>query len=211
MAQQLGQSAFFYYNPDPSPENNRQHGHFTPHPHGLPMPAGQTLLSEPLPLYNASMGYVRPNSSCSQASYAAKSGYTSQSLLTPIASPQPLGHKPTILVQQQDLFPLDTDCSEMRFAPSTPTLSSSGSTISSPPSTCEFLPTPVNGAFYSLELLEGVKEGCEGEVLSEILGGEFTRSASPPMTPGKQTFAVMSLGHGLRGRGRGRGRAGALR
>lgn len=33
--------------------------------------------------------------------------------------------------------------------------------------------------------MEGVKKGCEGEVKSEILaGGDWTRSCSPPLTPG---------------------------
>ncbi len=33
--------------------------------------------------------------------------------------------------------------------------------------------------------MEGVKEGCEGDVKSEILaGGDWTRCCSPPLTPG---------------------------
>ena len=36
-----------------------------------------------------------------------------------------------------------------------------------------------------LDNIEGVKEGCEGDVQSEILaGGEWTRCCSPPLTPG---------------------------
>jgi hypothetical protein len=95
-------------------------------------------------------------------------------------------YKPTICVQQQQqqespyLFPLDTDC----YAPSTPPLSTSGSAVSSPPSTAEILPTPVNNVFYA-QGLEGVKTGCEDEVFSEILAGDnWTNTASPPMTPG---------------------------
>jgi hypothetical protein len=38
--------------------------------------------------------------------------------------------------------------------------------------------------FFSGEGIEGVKQGCEEEVFSEILaGGDWQRSASPPMTP----------------------------
>ena len=43
-----------------------------------------------------------------------------------------------------------------------------------------------------LDNIEGVKEGCEGDVQSEILaGGDWTRCCSPPLTPG--TFYVTSL------------------
>jgi C2H2 transcription facotor len=185
-AQAMGQnSPFFYYNPDPSPEN-RQHGHFTPHPHGHLshqfQPQNQEVFCP------SAMGFKRPSSSGSQAQYP-RTAYANQPLMTPVASPQPMYQKPTILIQQQDspfLHPLDTDFSDMRYAPATPPLSSSGSSISSPPSTCDILPTPVNGVFFNGEGIEGVKQGCEEEVFSEILaGGDWQRSASPPMTPGK--------------------------
>ena len=109
-----------------------------------------------------------------------------------VASPRPMCQKPTILVQDNasHLLGLDTDCinSDMYAFPSTPALSASGSAMGSPPSTCEILPTPVNGnVFFGLENLEGVKQGCEGEVQSENLaGGDWTSMGSPPMTPGKQ-------------------------
>jgi hypothetical protein len=75
------------------------------------------------------------------------------------------------------LLTLDTDC----HMPSTPALSASSSTVSSPPSSYEMMPTPTNLSFA----LEGVKAGCEGDVLSENLaGGDFFRLASPPMSPG---------------------------
>jgi hypothetical protein len=180
----MAQSPFFYYNPDPSPEN-RQHGHFSPHPHGLPNSPYQSQCQDGY--YQANMVFTRPSSSDSQCSYGPRTAYVPQSLMTPVASPQPMYQKPTILIQQDSpyLHPLDTDFSDMRFAPATPPLSSSGSAISSPPSSCEFLPTPVNSTFFQGEGLEGVKMGCEEEVFSEILaGGDWTRSASPPMTPG---------------------------
>ncbi|KAF2176712.1 hypothetical protein K469DRAFT_606285 [Zopfia rhizophila CBS 207.26] len=180
----MGQSPFFYYNPDPSPENNRQHGHFTPHPHGQPNPTFQPQNQEAFCPPN--MFFKRPSSSSSQTSYP-RTAYANQALLTPVASPQPMYQKPTILIQQQDspyLHPIDTDFSDLRFAPATPPLSSSGSAISSPPSVCDVLPTPVNGAFFHGEGIEGVKQGCEEEVFSEILAaGAEWRSASPPMTP----------------------------
>lgn len=170
-SQAMGQSPFFYYNPDPSPENHRQHGHFTPHPHGE-----QTFQHG---LYAPTVMIKRPSSSNSMHAYP-QTAYAHH-MLTPVASPQPMYQKPTILIQEQNspyLHPIDTDFS---YAPATPPLSSSGSNISSPPSTCDVLPTPVNGLF---EGIEGVKQGCEGEVFSEILAaGAEWRSASPPMTP----------------------------
>lgn len=178
-AQVMGQSPFFYYNPDPHGENARQHGHFTPHPSG----------QSPQTYQPQNMIFQRPSSSNSQAAYP-HTAYASQ-MLTPVASPQPMYQKPTILIQPQDspyLHPIDTDFSDMRFAPATPPLSSSGSNISSPPSTCDVLPTPIN-AFFPGEGIEGVKQGCEEEVFSEILAaGADWRSASPPMTPGKQSL-----------------------
>jgi hypothetical protein len=180
-SQAMSQSPFFYYQPESSPENNRQHGHFTPHPHGQ---HGSTF--QPLPqdaFCPSNMYYKRPSSSNSQ--YAQ---YPQHAMLTPIASPQPMYQRPTILVQEQHspfLHPIDTDFTDMRFVPATPPLSSSGSNISSPPSVCDFIPTPVNDAFFG-EGIEGVKQGCEGEVFSEILAsGADWRSASPPMTPGE--------------------------
>ena len=173
-----GQAPFFYYNPDPNSEN-RQHGHFTPHPHGLPMSAaGQDAVA----IYTTHM-YQRPSSSCSPVAYQQMPPHYAAQMMTPVQSPQPVYQKPTILVQQDSpyLYPIDTDC----HAPATPPLSSSGSAISSPPSTADILPTPVNGCF-GVQSFDGIKAGCEDEVFSEILAGEdWTRSTSPPLTPGK--------------------------
>jgi hypothetical protein len=170
----MGQSHFFYYNPDTNTDNTRQHGHFTPHPSG----------QSPQTFHPHAIAFQRPSSSHSQAPYP-QMAYANQ-MLTPVASPQPMYQKPAILFHAQDspyLHPIDTDFSDLRFAPATPPLSSSGSNISSPPSTCDVLPTPVN-AFFPGEGIEGVKQGCEGEVFSEILAaGAEWRSSSPPMTP----------------------------
>lgn len=74
----------------------------------------------------------------------------------------------------------------MTLDPATPALSEARSGSSSPPSTCGVLPTPIMGSFFGSCMLEGVKEGCEGDVKNEILaGGDFTRACSPPLTPGK--------------------------
>jgi 5-methylcytosine-specific restriction endonuclease McrA len=90
--------------------------------------------------------------------------------------------KPQVLVHdnEQYLFPLDTDC----YAPSTPPLSCSGSAVSTPPSSADFLPTPLNSNFMAHALEGVVKAGCEEEVFSEILAGDsWTSTVSPPMTP----------------------------
>lgn len=109
-----------------------------------------------------------------------------------MASPQPMQQKAAFLYQQNGLpLTLDTECGapDVHIYPSTPPLSVSGSSVSSPPSSCGLLPTPVAGPFFALENIEGVKEGCEGDVQSEILaGGEWTRCCSPPLTPGTSFF-----------------------
>ena len=176
-AQPMGQAPFFYYNPEAPNEKARQHGHFTPHPSGQQ----QQQMFHPLLLQ-------RPSSSSSSPSTPFQPSLNNSALLTPVASPQPLYQKPAILIQQQDspfLRPIETD---FTFSPATPPLSSCGSSISSPPSSCDVLPTPVQ-PFFAGEGME-VTQGCEGEVFSEILaaGVEWPGSASPPMTPGKRIF-----------------------
>jgi hypothetical protein len=82
---------------------------------------------------------------------------------------------------------------DMYYYPSTPPLSSSGSTLSSP-STCESLHTPLNTVFLGLEGFEGVKEGCESDVqLENLAGGDWARCGSPPMTPGKLKSSKLPL------------------
>ncbi|KAK3718836.1 hypothetical protein LTR37_004752 [Vermiconidia calcicola] len=186
----MAQSAFFYYNPEPSPEH-RQHGHFTPHPHshGLPM---AVLPSSPehMMTYHQQM-YQRPHSAGvpMQYQYQPAPQYYPQAMLTPAASPRAQHHKPAFLMQQdpRGLVPLDTECHG--YYPSTPALSAAGSlsSVDSPPSTAEIVPTPINGAFFSRQIptdFQAVKEGCEEEVFSEVLaGGNWTRPGSPPLTP----------------------------
>lgn len=84
-------------------------------------------------------------------------------------------------------MPIDTRFvgNEYYAFPSTPPLSAAGSSVSSPPSSNGTLHTPID-SFFTLEKVEGVKEGCEGEVHTEILANvDWQRSASPAMTPGK--------------------------
>lgn len=163
---QATSAPFFYYNPEPQGERTTQHGHFTPQP-----ASQQTLQPQ--------MYYQRPSSA--QSMSYPQTAYANQ-MMTPVASPQPMYQKPAIFVHPQDspfLQTLDTDF----YAPATPPLSSCGSNISSPLSSYDLLPTPVN-AFFPGESIEGVKQGCEGEVFAELLStGAEWRSTTPPMTP----------------------------
>jgi hypothetical protein len=179
----LGQAPFFYYNPDPITDN-RQHGHFSQQPHALQYPPHHGMPGqEHMALYSPNSYQQRPSSAHSQVQYhqQMQHQYAPQPLMTPVQSPQPMYQKPTILVQQDSpyMLQLDTDC----YAPSTPPLSTSGSTVSSPPST-EILPTPVSHTFYGQPGLEVMKGAGEEEAFSEILAGDsWNNSASPPMTP----------------------------
>jgi len=185
--QAQGQSPFFYYNPDPKPDN-RQHGHFSQQPNTIQMPlysVHQQQYVQPLP---STPVYSRPNSACSQPPmhpHIYNNGYHMN--MTPVVSPRPLYQKPTILIQEQaPRLMIESNAQEcdMYYYPTTPPLSASGSSISSP-SSCEIMHTPVNQIFYGAEGFEGVKEGCEGEVQSENLAGhDWARCGSPPMTPG---------------------------
>ena len=189
----MGQSPFFYYNPRPSPEN-RQHGHFTSHPHGLPMAVLPSSPEHMMPYQQQQQQqppmYQRPHSAGSFMHYQTAPMYVQQPMLTPAASPKQY-HRPTILVQHEvpNLMPLNTECHG--YYPGTPTLSASGSfssvsSLDSPPNG-DMLPTPVNGMFFArpnMITYPAVKEGCEEEVYSEVLaGGNWTRPGTPPMTP----------------------------
>ena len=171
----MGPNSYYYYQPEPQSEPKYQHGQYSLQmQQGAILPPQMVKAVSPNPQISAqqAQGYLT----------AANPGY--QHLMpTPVASPQPIHYRPTILIEKQETQPLavDTDCS-----PATPALSASGSSASSPPSSVGFLPTPVNGSTPAPESLPGVKQGCEVEVLSEILaGGDFPRSQSPPLTPSK--------------------------
>lgn len=177
-AQVMGQSPFFYYNPDPKPDN-RQHGHFSPHPN-LQVHHMQPVPSTPI--------YSRPTSSCSQSAAAVQMYNASiQSAMIPMASPRPLYQKPTILIQEHNhrlLYDIEGADADMYYNPTTPPLSQTGSNVNSP-SSYEILQTPSeNTSYFGMEMFEGVKEGCQSEVRSESLAGlDWTRCGSPPMTP----------------------------
>jgi hypothetical protein len=179
---------FFYYHPDPNPQPQaRHHGHFTPHPNGgsmqfqAPMPhhMQQMPIEQQVPIY---VPHAYHQHSVRSPQQFAVAGYSPKPLLTPVQSPQQAGQKLHIMVQHDSpyAFSLDGD-----YAPSTPPLSASGSAVSSPPSTCEVLPTPVNSSFVG-QTLDGVKSDDGG--LSELFAGEeWTNATTPPMTPSKSS------------------------
>ncbi|KAK4173048.1 hypothetical protein QBC36DRAFT_349067 [Triangularia setosa] len=97
--------------------------------------------------------YSRPSSSCSSQqppmlSHTFTGTTISPCMLTPVASPQPINYK--------SLLALDTGLGELEGlrSPSTPALSCSGSTVSSPGSTYEMLATPLNPMLSGLDGLE---------------------------------------------------------
>ena len=167
----MGQAPVFYYQQDPHAEQrNSQYI-----PHGYP-----AHYNGPMAFHPEHMKPFAPHQQYPPAFHYPQAAMP-QAMATPVASPQPVSHRPTILIDRQfsPLQPLDTECS-----PATPALSTSASSIGSPPSRCALLPTPVNGGTPVPDSLIGVKQGCEGEVLTEILAGaDLTRSQSPPLTP----------------------------
>jgi len=182
-SQAMGQSSFYYYNPEAHAEH-RQHGHFTSRPSanrdGLPLhPYHQNAY------YNDMTMQGQNSILYSHVPSAFSVSYTQQKPTLAMVSPRPL--KPAFSYQfDGHQLSVDTECStpDVYVYPSTPPLSSSASTSSNSPSTCGVLPTPVTGGFIGLDNIEGVKEGCEGDVQSEILaGGDWTRCCSPPLTP----------------------------
>lgn len=175
-----GQPSFAYYD-----NSTQQQGHYTSQPSDLPW-YGQTQYTNrgmEQPIYQAPAMNMHQ-----MATTNAFRGATMS--MTPIASPQPSQMKPSIIVQQGSpaLMPLDTRflSHDMYGFPSTPPLSSSGSSISSPPSANGALHTPIHDSFFGFDKVEGVKEGCETDVHTELLANhDWTRTDSPPMTPGK--------------------------
>lgn len=184
-AHNMGQSPFFYYNPEPNTDN-RQHSHFTTQPKQDGVQARQLQQQW---FHQHMMYYGQPPMMYPQL--PSSGSPMQQKPMLAMSTPRPVQQRPAFLYQYEgQQLALDTDCKTpgAHMYPSTPALSSSGSAASSPPSTCGILPTPTADSYVGLE---GVKEGCHEDVSSEILaGGDFTRSGSPILTPG--TFLLES-------------------
>ncbi|KAL8709080.1 MAG: hypothetical protein Q9220_006101 [cf. Caloplaca sp. 1 TL-2023] len=176
-ARGLGQSPFFYYNPEP--------GHFSPHPSDCDGPHSQHFHQQMY--HHQQMMFTRPPVSSSPVYQPAKTAMALQSYNTPVASPRPIQQKQAFQYHYEGLpLSLNTACGtpDLYMYPSTPPLSVSTSTANSPPSTCGALPTPLAYTCLPVDNLDGVKEGCESDVQCEILaGGDWARCVSPPLTP----------------------------
>lgn len=180
------QSSFYYFNAP---------GQFSTYPYvvqeNLPPQQYQQSQSYDLTHNQPNSMHHRPSPSGLELLWPSRS-LSSQSTITPVASPRPMHQKHNSLCQLEgQQLSVNTACNppDLYVSPSTPPMSVTGSTASSPPSTCGVTQTPVSCAFFPLGNIEGVKEGCEGEVKSEILaGGDWTRTCSPPLTPGMYTY-----------------------
>ncbi|WYZ34740.1 hypothetical protein EsH8_I_001016 [Colletotrichum jinshuiense] len=170
-AQAMGQAPFLYYRPEHKPDTSRHRGHFSQQPnmhqHMAMYPMVPTLPSTPI--------YSRPNSSCSQP--MGPTLYSNgPAAMTPMASPQPMSHRPAIM--------LETDmCDDGLYFPSTPPLSNCGSAISSPHNSCELLQTPMNPMFSGLDGFDGLDSFKETLEVPENLAVDWNSCGSPPMTP----------------------------
>lgn len=166
----------FAYYPESTSQPSQQQGHYS-QPSEMPW-YGQAQQ----PIYSA-----QPMMNMHQM--ATTNAFRGAAMnMTPVASPQPSHMKPALMVQNSPaLMPLDTRfIGHDMYFPSTPPLSASCSTISSPPSASGALHTPINDSFFAFDKVEGVKEGCETDVHTELLATQdWTRADSPPMTPGK--------------------------
>ncbi|CAM1505646.1 Fc.00g112830.m01.CDS01 [Cosmosporella sp. VM-42] len=158
MPSNMGQAPYHFYNPE-SKHEMRQYAQFSPQQQMAMYPMVPTLPSTPI--------YSRPNSSYSQPPTLCSNG---PSVMTPTASPQPISHKPAIM--------LETELYDSYF-PSTPPLSTSGSTIGSPNS-CDMLQTPMNPMFSGLDGFDGAKDCLESAENSVL---DWSSCGSPPMTP----------------------------
>lgn len=159
MPSNMGQAPYQFYNPE-SKHEMRQYAQFSPQQQMAMYPMVPTLPSTPI--------YSRPNSSYSQPPTLCSNG---PGVMTPTASPQPISHKPAIM--------LETELYENSYFPSTPPLSTSGSTIGSPNS-CDMLQTPMNPMFSGLDGFDGAKDCLESAENSVL---DWSSCGSPPMTP----------------------------
>lgn len=183
---QQPQPSWFVYQPASDPQH-RPHGHF------MPSPTEQQVYNRHMQ-YQHCVPYQQPYLQHSvhnhQQPMHPKPAFHGRMAATPMASPQPRQLKPSMVFNQDtsSLRPLDTNVYGIAasYSPSTPPLSTSGSTVSSPPSSSMPLSTPIHGPHFTFQPCEAVKEGCAVELYAESLANiGWNRTESPPMTPGK--------------------------
>ncbi|KAI0863040.1 hypothetical protein F4860DRAFT_469921 [Xylaria cubensis] len=177
MNAQMGQASFFYYTPDPNPEN-RQHGHFSQHPGLQQMQQQQQQHMFPIvPTLPSTPIYSRPNSSCSQQAMPTKMFATIPSNVTVQRPNGFMASHPGKLMLETDIC--DSDAF---YYPATPPLSTAGSSMGSPAHMQDVLSTPLNPMFSGLDGYEMIK--ADDEVVSKSLENlDWSSYASPPVTP----------------------------
>ena len=181
MAQAPLQSPFYYYNPESDKvrqqQLQQQQSHFM-----HMQPQHNDYFSQPYTPTRPQSSHTAP-----QMVFHQQPQYISQAMLTPVSSPsRDIHQRPTILVQQELPYGMMHMDNEYRFGPATPTLSSTSSVSADSPQNASYplLPTPGNDMY--LASFDGLKHGCEEEMFNDVLnGGDWSKSASPPMTPGK--------------------------
>ncbi len=183
---QQAQPSWFVYQPANSPQY-RQHGHFMPSPNEQHIYDSHMQHQHGMPYQQP---YMPHHLQHHQQPLQQKPAFHGNMAMTPMASPQPRQLKPSIPFKQDSssLRPLDTNvyCIGSSYSPSTPPLSTSGSMISSPPSTSIPLSTPVNGPCFGFQPYEVIKEHCDADLYADsFANADWSHSNSPPMTPGK--------------------------
>jgi C2H2 transcription facotor len=188
--------SWFVYQPA-NDAQHRQHGHFMPSPNqqlqgyngqiqyqnGMPYQAGylQHHHQHPMQQQHQHQHQHQP--------LQPKPAFHGNMALTPMASPQPRQLKPAMAFKQEPsaLQPLDTNVCYMgpSHSPCTPPLSTAGSTVSSPPCSSMPLQTPINTPYFGFPPYEVVKEEREDQYAQSFAHADWSRSTSPPMTPGK--------------------------
>ena len=189
----MAQSSFFYYNPEQAADS-RHNGLFSPHPSTLVSASQLQRFQQSVHPQDIMNKQHQQQAQISGRQSPLKSQIYAAPLpsqpLVPVPS-RSLYQRPAMILTEGRHLSLDTECAnaEGGVYPATPPLSISGSTINSPPMTSGAASTPIDPVFLAGNI-EGVKEGCEVDVKSEILAGEnWTRCGSPPLTPGKKFLA----------------------
>lgn len=187
------QSPFLFYNPGPyHPQGH--HAHFTPHPQQQPYHAPvhfhpDMIKPMPHPMYFHQPPPLPQHSMEIPAYMYQHSAYPHGHMLTPVASPQPIYPKPSIVIETQAPRYYHH---ELDSGPSTPPLSSSCSSAGSP-SPRSMLPTPANEpATYGFpSMTPGFKQGHEMQSLTLL--GESDEIVSPQLRPGMSSDSPHQL------------------